>query len=206
MEVLKEAKKDNLKLEISVSKFPEDPRLWDNGSTMLCGHKKYELGDVQVSGEAGSWRAELVEHLREELEMYEASEDEILDEVYFAPLHLYNHGQLRIKIGGFDGHLPQGHARFDSGKVGYIYVPKDEVDSKERADEIMETEVDIYDDYLRGAVYQFVLKEIKLCDECGTTHEEIIDSCGGFYGDDLENNGMKHYIDDDLFEELENVA
>jgi len=34
-----------LKLEIEQDSSPESPRTWDNLGTMVCFHKRYDLGD-----------------------------------------------------------------------------------------------------------------------------------------------------------------
>jgi hypothetical protein len=99
--------------------------------------------------------------------------------------------------------------RWDSCCVGFIYVTKEkilkeiananEVNWTAIADEVIENEMDTYDQYVRGEVYGFRLeKKVKtqdLCPHCGEVIREYddmedIDSCGGFYGDCLEENGI----------------
>lgn len=67
------------------------------------------------------------------------------------------------------------------------------------ADYHMENEVETYDLYLRGDVYGYTLVkhvvEQELCPHCGQVvdeyeEEEEEDSCWGFYGDCLEENGI----------------
>ena len=62
----------------------------------------------------------------------------------------------------------------------------------DKAKEILVNEVRIYDDYLRGEVYGFVLEKKEVCACCGRIEYEEIDSCWGFYGTDLEY--MKYEI------------
>ena len=57
-------------------------------------------------------------------------------------------------------------------------------------DAIIEGEVKEYDQYLRGEIYGFELVEKSTCSECGGAHEEVIDSCWGFFGDDIKENGI----------------
>ena len=52
----------------------------------------------------------------------------------------------------------------------------------------MEGEVETFNQYLNNDVYGFTIE-----DEDGN----VIDSCGGFYGDDFVNNGMIEHIDSD---------
>ena len=70
---------------------------------------------------------------------------------------------------------------------------------KKRAIEVINTEVEIYDQYLRGDVYGYILEKEEVvketCPHCGeviSSATEMIeeDSCWGFYGDCLEENGI----------------
>jgi hypothetical protein len=56
--------------------------------------------------------------------------------------------------------------------------------------DILLEEVEVYDQYLSGDVYGFVLKELQTCPTCNDVNEEVIDSCWGFYGGDFKANGM----------------
>ena len=60
-----------------------------------------------------------------------------------------------------------------------------------------------YDQYVRGEVYAYRLTkkiiEQDLCPHCGEVIREYeeyedVDSCGGFYGDCLEENGISDSI------------
>lgn len=78
---------------------------------------------------------------------------------------------------------------------------------KDVADYHMDNEVEVYDQYVRGDVYGFKLTkkvvEQEICPHCGEVireyeDEEEVDSCGGFYGDCLEENGIFNEIGADL--------
>ena len=86
---------------------------------------------------------------------------------------------------------------------GYKTIPLTDGTWEKRAEEIISNEVKIYDQYLRGYVYGFILEENihyrdeKKCPHCGEIisideGDELkeIDSCWGFYGDCLEDNGI----------------
>ena len=86
-------------------------------------------------------------------------------------------------------------------------IPANEENWKEIADEIIEAEMETYDQYVRGEVYWYRLtkKVVKqeLCPHCGEVireyeEEEEVDSCGGFYGDCLEENGILHSLPRDI--------
>ena len=155
---------------------PEDPRGWDNLGTMFFFHNRYNLGDShpETSDSFGGW-GEIKDYLVKEKKA----------EILF-PVYMYDHSGLRVKIGSFQGLLPQGHAEFDSGMVGYIYITKDDirkgfgvkkVTDKEikRAEEVLRTEVKIYDQYLSGDVWGY---------QSYNNKGEEVDSCWGFYGMD----------------------
>lgn len=165
-------------IKIELDEDPLDPRRdWDNLGEMLCFHKRYDLGDVNKDinwKDFNGW-VELLNHIIKEREW-----------IIWSPLYLYDHSGLRIKIGSFQGLLPQGHAELDSGQVGYIGVSRKKIldeyggerltkKKREQAEKILEMEVETYDDYLSDSVYSYYIE-----DEKG----EIIDSCGGWYGYD----------------------
>lgn len=153
---------------------PESPREWDNMGKMFFFHGRYDLGDdhPEKSSDFSGWD-EIADYLKKEK-----------DAIIMLPVYMYDHSGLRVKIGSFQGYLPQGHAEFDSGMIGYIYVTKDDLKreygkagKKEiaRARKVLEGEVETYDKYLSGDVWGFKTYNNK---------GEEIDSCWGFYGMD----------------------
>lgn len=90
-------------------------------------------------------------------------------------------------------------------------IPLTDDNWKERAEMTVEAEVEMYDDYLRDDVYGYILSEkVHYRDEARCPHcNEIIkvdeydeweevDSCWGFYGSCLEENGILDNISADL--------
>lgn len=146
-----------LTLKIFPDEMPESPREWDNVGTMACWHNRYKLGDVQPDVDAPHYIAPI------------RNTDLIL------PLYLYDHGGLTISTTPFN-------CPWDSGPVGYIHAPHDDSVDLET---FLINEVAVYDQYLRGEVYGFVLEE----------DGEEIDSCWGFYGYDWRNNGIAEHVD-----------
>jgi hypothetical protein len=98
------------------------------------------------------------------------------------PLGLYDHSGITI----FHGRRSLwDSAGWDSGQVGWHYVTKAKVDEEwngdlDKARACLEGEVRIYDDYLTGSVYGYVI------DEDG-------DSCWGFFGYEHEKTGLLEY-------------
>ena len=144
----------------------ESPRVWGNLGTMVCWHSGYDLGDEHDFTTPDDFRD------------WADTEDLII-----LPLWLYDHSGLRIKVGNFEGLLPQGHAYFDTMQVGWIYVSTEQARKeynwkvitnkrKETIIKYLKGEVEVYDQYLSGQVYGYDI-EGPFCN----------DSCWVFYGD-----------------------
>jgi len=174
-------RKGDLKLVIEQDMNPEDPRDWDNLGVMVCGHRRYTLGDVQVKN-SDEWTNEAKK----------ASGGVVL------PLYLYDHSVQRISTESFVGRAQ--HAEWDSGKLGFIYataaairktfnVKRITKSIMTKAIAALKAEVEVYNQWLSGNIWGFVLSKVKTCD-LGYDHDEEIDSCWGFYGDDFDANGL----------------
>lgn len=87
-----------------------------------------------------------------------------LGKIYYKPLCLYDHSGITISTCDFGD-------RWDSGQVGWVYM--DATTSRNAALKRMQTEVDLYDAYLRGENYCYTLEQ----------DGEEIDGCGGFLGE-----------------------
>lgn len=182
------------KLRVVQDSCYDSPREWDNLGTMICFHKRYDLGDNHNYNvdDYNSWD-----------EMQKAILKEEGKGTIILPLYLYDHSGISISTGAFS-------CRWDSGQVGFIIADKKKVlqefggkiltkKLKEKVVSILENEVSTYSQYLEGDVYGFIIE-----DEEG----EQLDSCFGFYGTDFSINGMLEYIDASLLgvEEGEVIA
>lgn len=216
----------------------ESPRDWDNLGTMVCDHRRYNLGDKQGSI-ADIWSdissdisdenirklcLAIVEHYteygRDEYRRYVRDwrdnaygqtihdirrdfcegfvdnsdsipefQEAIESVAVVLPLYLYDHSGITMSTGGFS-------CPWDSGLVGVIYVShkriRDEYgetsdDSIDKATKNLEGEVRTYAQYLEGDIWGYMIED----DE-----GEHIDSCFGFYGSNVEDNGMLDHIDE----------
>lgn len=165
--------------------YPLDPRKdWDNLGHMICWHSRYDLGDEHNYS---------VEEFREQLLVWDKNR-----EVEFLPLYLLDHSGITISTSDFCD-------PWDSGQVGWIYVKKEEAmkanstinedNWREYAQNVMNSEVDVYDMYLRGQVYGVVIEEY---DKSGLIGEwEDKDSCYGCFSNEYG---------DKLFEEVCNLT
>lgn len=218
---MKDLEGNEYTLTVEQDDFSQDPRDWDNLCTMVCWHRNYILGDKHNFGCIWDFLQDLCEELlgmeyedcedMNEKEMFQQLRDS--GKILIKPINLYDHSGITVST---SNSYPYND-RWDAGCVGFIYVTKDRVfkecgniteeNWKDCADKYIESEMETYDQYVRGNVYGFILtkKVIKQdkCPYCGEVireyeDEEHVDSCWGFYGDCLEENSMFGYISDDI--------
>lgn len=126
-------------------------------------------------------------------------------EVVLSSISMYEHSGITIWLGGTFGHPD---AQWDCSNIGFAYIEKSTAEKKqilktlpnkdfktwqEWAWAMMESEMKVYDDYVRGNVYFYQIE-----DENG----DVIDSCGGYIGDDAmkEQESEIHAIIDQHIE------
>jgi hypothetical protein len=156
-------------IKVFTDEEPQSPREWDNAGTMVCFHRRYNLGDKTdlESDNFNSWN---------EAREYLVKEN---DAVVILPLYLYDHSGLTMATTPFS-------CPWDSGQVGFIYISRAKAVAewgnkvctakvKEMAAKCLQAEVETYDEYLRGEVYGYVIE-----DKDGNQ----IGSCWDFYGKD----------------------
>ena len=165
---------------IYYDEYGENPRKDnDNASTMWCWHGRYNLGDEDSDKprheDFDGWEA-IAEHIRENYVL-----------LAIKPLYLMDHSGISISTGSFG-------CRWDSGAVGFIFVTEDhhlrmmdkEPDKAARiawAEKVIEGDVEVYDDYLTGAVYYREVLDL-------TALNDDRDGCGTFYGYDHKKSGL----------------
>lgn len=153
---------------IERDEYSDSPRNWDNLGTMACHHRNYKLGDKQV------------EHPLDAVPP---------DAEVMLPLYLYDHSGVTMRTRPFSCY-------FDSGQVGYIYVTRDEIlaeyggkrltkSKREKARRVLQAEVEIYDQWLVGDVWGYIVKDM----------DSVYDSCYGFFGYDYCLNEAKSIVD-----------
>lgn len=149
----------NLTVEVVQDIYPMNPREWDNLGTIVCFHRRYDLGDKHKFSEPS------------EVENYIEETKAIALNVY-----LYDHSGLSLSVSPFG-------CPWDSGQVGVIYVERARVlkewqvetisdELREKVIACLRGEVETYSKYLSGEVYGF-----RIMDERG----DIIESCFDFY-------------------------
>lgn len=165
---------------------PQNPRReWDNFGTMVCFHRRYNLGDDfhgLRSGDFAGWHA-LEDHLRKELKA-----------AVVLPVYMYDHGGITISTSPFS-------CPWDSGQIGFTYVTRERLldtfgkkrvtkSLLKKATELLQSEADVYDAYLTGDVYGWVAETRENED----AEWQRDDSCWGFYGYDHLKSGLRDDI------------
>lgn len=172
MDAIKTFRTDKYILKIFTDVDPINPQTeYDLLGTMICWHNRYNLGNT---------------HDFESPEDFRDSLDK--DDIVF-PLFLYDHSGITISMTPFN-------CPWDSGQVGYIYITKEKIieeygeytpENIELAKKCLKAEVNIYDLYLTGQVYGYEVHDF--CD-CCKQENVCVDSCWGFFGSDLKENGL----------------
>ncbi len=204
---------------------PMDPREWDCAGRMICWHHRYNLGDEhdydrddfmrELAFEADPSLEEVVNALEAGSDAWSnwncssksggnvnmvigvivdnLIESAVSDGYFIFPIFLMDHSGISMCTKSFG-------CRWDSGQVGYIICDNETIDrefngDRELAEKHLESEVSVYNDYVSGDVYGFIVEERE-----GDNDWEHVDSCYGFYGSDVRTNGMSEHLDDDLVE------
>lgn len=178
---------DGAVLSVYPDESPENPREWDNVSQMVCFHRRYSLGDKH------DYRSEDFNGWDEIQAQIERDHDVAL----ILPVYMYDHSGVLLATSPFS-------CPWDSGQVGFIFVTADTIRRefhckrigkriRAKVEALMASELAVYNQYLNGEVYGFVLTDPKGEDE---------DSCWGFYGDDINENGMAEHLPEQYRKEV----
>lgn len=169
-------------IEIYPDTYPEDPREWDNLGKIIT-KRWWNESDINAND---------TEAVLDFVDKVAKNGGVVL------PIYVYSHSGDHFKTSSWHGcGLPQGHARFDSGLAGFIYVTADTIRKeygkkrisaqlREKVENLLKAEIETVDDYANGNVYGY-----KLIDPDG----EEIDSCWGYYGYDYMIDEVKGQVD-----------
>ncbi len=181
------------RLRVEWDKYPPNPLEEDNESIVhwFTKHKTHHLfSNTKVDSDFVSSWGDIKRHL----------EEQYSPEVML-PIYMLDHSGITVKTTPFNN-------PFDSGQVGYVFIDEEQMRklslTKKLAEEFLNAQVEIYDDYLTGnVVYCEIYKD-----------GEEVASCGGFYGDDMMSNGVLEFVEEhtedsdlalNLIEDLEGV-
>ena len=164
-------------LEIWPDDCVENPRNWDHLGTLLCWHRRYSLGDTNPYRTPADFAADIT-----------------AKNALVLPVFLYDHSGLFFSTS--NTRYPFTDI-WDAGQVGYLFVTKEAIRTeygvtriipaiREKVIAVLECELQTYQQYVNGEIFGFTLTD--------TTTGEVKDECGGFFGDDLSENGMLDYL------------
>jgi hypothetical protein len=187
-------KKYELKIEQDTD--PMNPRTdWDNITTIVCFHKRYELGDKTDyrTEDYDSW---------DEMKKQIKKDNKVL---LIKPLYMYDHSGITISTSPFS-------CRWDSGQIGWVFISEKQLNTmcgedfkrgKKTLECIIDSEVKNYDEYLTGNVYQYTIYEIETCDK-GHQHKSVVESCGSYYDEgDCKDEGLSalQHLEENILEQ-----
>ncbi len=169
-----------------------DPREWDNLGTMACWHGHYQLGDEQPTIPPQEYESALPDGVT-------------------LPLYLFDHSGITMRTDPTTFQMMDS-AGWDWGQVGFIhcsleraraetgYGHLNDEELREKVAMMLIGEVEVYDAFLRGAVYGFEVVEQLIDEEGSVLKEEHIDSCGGFHDTESYSalEGMYEHVDEKL--------
>jgi hypothetical protein len=185
---------NNRTLKIFTDENPDTPRSWDNLTKLVFFGKYRHLGDKHSvdNSKCSSWNDVYCEIMRH----YGRRNIAFIRKVY-----AYVHSGMTVSLKPFS-------CQWDSGVLGFQVVLLDDIRNnwnikrvtthfRESAIAIGEGEIKVLDQYVSGSVYGFRIED---------ENENEEDSCWGFYGDDIEENGiLDHVSDEDKAEVLKQV-
>ena len=172
-------------LTIKRDSDPMNPRKeYSNLGTMVCWHRRYNLGDLQPHESPAEWR-----------------EANLPKDSVELPLYLFDHSGITMRA-DCESFRAADSMGWDWGRVGFIFCPPDKIKGEysvteltaevvEKVRGVLLSEVKIYDQHLRGEVWGYIFKKAKPgCKECGHMEYDE-DSCWGFIGETLEETGLQ---------------
>ena len=114
-------------------------------------------------------------------------------EFVWRPISIYDHSGASIWLGGTAGHVDE---RWDCSTIGFAYVEKCTAKKEgalragkdglynghktwqDWANAMMEAEMEVYDNYVKGNCYGWCIED---------DNDDVIESCGGYYGTDYDD-------------------
>lgn len=198
---------DIYRLKIEQDYYPLNPRRdYDcNLCTIISQKGNWDIGDPGCSYTRGE--------APEKYEELERRRDN--GEIFILPIYMYDHSGKTISLNDF-------HDSWDSGVCGFAFVEKErlfkeypdttEDNWKEKAYQVIQNEIEIYDKYIEGEVYAWFLEKAEVVkhtrESDGQTWETIewerTEAVGGYFGDPEESNLVDDAIGD-RFEYIEEV-
>ena len=162
----------------------------------------------------------LEDYFPNELDFYEEDIDDIHSDICGSILSIDNVKDISkvadyLNVTNFS-YLSRGYSQGDATEVIIIFtedfIKLKGLNNDKEIEKSLYRYSNLFDSYLWGDVYEFFLYKKRYFTktyENGETEDsfewELYDSCGGFYGDNFEDNGMLDYIGEEHRELLNNT-
>ncbi len=198
MSVLQEFSLDNKKLLIVQDDCVSNPRVdFDNLGTFIDTQGNGDSTDFRFEGNYAS-REDFIEEGEAEIRKH------FKDVAVVLAVHKYEHSG----VGYSTNYSYPYNCRWDSGTVGFIFATKKDIRENfgikrvtekyvEQTENILSSEIETFSQWASGEIVGFRIE-----DEDG----EIIDSCYGFYGTDIETNGVLDHVGEEWREIIKEAA
>lgn len=191
-------------IEMLYDPMPSNPRVDAvNIVSLMCWHRRYCLGDHHdyktphdfLDAMLTRYAQLITEEQKEEMSISEKiAELQKNSDIVMIPLFLYDHSGLALHLG-----VPGvGCDSFDTSMIGWAVLEKKsflniglaEAEwTREKAEEFIRDEVDVYAQYLAGDVHGYTLYDLE-----DPNDPQEVDSCWGFFGTDILTNGIADNI------------
>ncbi len=186
----------NKKLIIVQDSCSENPREWCNLGTFIDTQGNGDKTDFSFEGQYNS-REDFIEKGEKEIRKH------FKDVAVVMAVHKYQHSG----VGYSTSNSYPYNCRWDSGTVGFIFATKKDIRENwgikrvtqkyiEHTEKILSCEIDIFSQWANGDIVGYRIEE----------EGEVIDSCYGFYGYDLLENGVLDYVGEEWRKVIEEAV
>lgn len=157
-----------------------NPREWDNLGHLFSFHRRYSIGDKHNYNSSDfasfeDWRKQL---------------EEDYNVIAILPVYLCDHSGLLISTTPFA-------CRWDSGQIGWIFTTPEKIKEigaqPDKALQYLEDEIKIFNQFLTGEVYGYLVEKIETCN-LGHEHPEELGRCTGYYSIEEAKEEAEQYI------------
>ena len=194
--ILQEFTLGNKTLKIVQDDCAENPRNWCNLGTFINTQGNGDNTDFSFVGDYES-RQDFIEKGEAEIRKH------FKDVAVVLAVHKYSHGS----VGYSTSYGYPYNCRWDSVTVGFIFATKKDIRENwgikrvtqkyiEHTEKILSSEIDTYSQWANGDIVGFQLEE----------DGEETDSCYGFYGYDILENGVLDYAGQEWEEVIKEAA
>lgn len=165
-------------IKIYPDEVMDTPNDWDDEVLLVYDHRQFCIPVDGFNPE------DIFEHIQEGYKTY--------DGYWVFPVFAYIHGGVSLSLSRDRYPFTD---RWDVSFKGFMLVKRKNYWSEEKAFEVAKSELETWNQILRGEVYWFIVED----------DGELIDSCGGFIGDDdclidEAKSGIDQYIENKIKE------